>query len=309
MSDLERRYRRWVRAFYPADRSDEIVGTYLAISPPDRRRPSIADLADVVAGGLGNRLRATGIGPGLQLAAPLALFTATMLAGAWIVFEVNPWRGAWLGFERFGMSVTLGTWVWAAWLLAAVMHVLSPGRWTRRAIGLALVLTVAVVPAAAVLNGSAFRPPLFVLLAQVCLGLVSLAVPGRLPLWMRALPLYAAAAALPFAAIAAHDGADGFRGYGWPAADVLPAAGVALLLAALFVAARHGVRGVWALLVLLGPIGMMWLHPLAENLAVTMYGGGPNADWTTLALVALIVTGAMVLLLSAAVTTRLILKR
>ncbi|MEU4427969.1 hypothetical protein AB0F81_45725, partial [Actinoplanes sp. NPDC024001] len=61
MSDLERRYRRLVRIFYPAgyraERGTEIVGTYLALASPDRRWPSAADAGDLAAGGLRQRLR------------------------------------------------------------------------------------------------------------------------------------------------------------------------------------------------------------------------------------------------------------
>ncbi|GIF16651.1 hypothetical protein [Actinoplanes teichomyceticus] len=302
MSDLERRYLRLVRIFYPAgyrnERGTEIVGTYLALSSPDQRWPSAADVTDLAGGGLRQRLRevgATGIGPGLRLAAPLALLTATALAGGWTVLELNPWTTPWFGFEQHGMSASLGVGVWAAWLLAAVVHVVAPGRWTRLAIGSALVLTLAVGPLAAVVGRS--RPPLFVLLAQASLGLVALGVPARLPVWLRLLPLAGAAAALPVAATFAHDSGEALSvSYGWPAGQVLPGAGTALLLVTLLAgmgpAARNDLRGAWALLVLLYPIGMLWLHPLAEELAVGLYGGGPNADWTTLATAAIAVSAA-----------------
>ena len=315
MSDLARRYLRWVRICYPAgyrdERGTEIVDTYLALSSPDRRWPSAVDVIDVAGGGLRQRLRAvgaTGIGPGLRLAATPALTIATTLAGGWAVLELNPWTTAWFGFAQHGTSVSPGVGVWVAWLLAAVVHVVAPGRSTRLAIALALVLTVAVVPLAAVVEQS--RPPLFVLLAQACLGLVGLGVPGRLPVWLRLLPLTGAAAAVPVAGAYAYTTRDGSHGYfGWPAGEVLPGAGMALLLVTLLVgavlAARNDFRGAWALLVLLGPIGMLWLHPLAEELAVSLYGGGPNADRTTLAASAIVVSAAgAVIVGSAAVTAR-----
>ncbi|MGC4858768.1 hypothetical protein [Micromonospora sp. DT41] len=311
MSDLERRYLRLIRIFYPAGyrdtRGTEIADTYLALCPPDRRWPSVADVADVAGGGLQQRLRAvgaTGIGPGVWLAATLALVTATALAGGWAMLEVNPWTTAWFGFEQHGMSVSLGLGAWAAWLLAAVVYVVAPGRWTRLAIVLALVLTVAVVPLAAVVDRP--RPPLFVLLAQVCLGFVALGVPGRPPSWIRLLPVTGAAAALPVAATVARNGGDVLPVYyGWPAGQVLPGAGMALLFVTLLVgvrlAARNDLRGAWALLVLLCPIGMLWLHPLAEEFAVSFYGGGPNADGTTLATAAIIVAVSAAIVMAVAV--------
>ncbi|MFY1702291.1 hypothetical protein ACN28G_11190 [Micromonospora sp. WMMA1923] len=314
MSDLERRYRRLVRICYPAGyrdaRGTEIVGTYLALSSPDRRWPSVADVTDVAGGGLRQRLRATGasgIGPGVRLAATLALVTATTLAGGWAMLELNPWTTPWLGFAQHGTSVSIGLGVWAAWLLAAVVQVVTPGRWTRLAIGLALVLTVAVVPLAAVVDRS--RPPLFVLLAQVSLGFVALGVPGRPPGWLRLLPVAGAAVALPVAVTFARDGGGLLRGYyGWPAGQVLPGVGTALLVVTVLVgvglAVRHDLRGAWALLVLLGPVGMLWLHPLAAQLAIAMYGGGPNADWTTLATAAIIAAVAAAIVMSAALLAR-----
>jgi hypothetical protein len=99
VSSLERRYLRLVRLFYPAgyrdERGTEIVGTYLALSSPDRHWPSTADVRDLAGGGLRQRLRAagaTGLGQGLQVAAPLALSTATALAGLGVVALGVPHR-------------------------------------------------------------------------------------------------------------------------------------------------------------------------------------------------------------------------
>jgi len=205
MSDLERRYLRLLRLFYPAgyqnERGTEIVGTYLALATPARRWPSTADVFDLAGGGLRQHLRsvgATGIGPGTRLAGTLALLTTTALAGSWAVLETNPATTPWFGFSQYGPLVSLGVGVWGAWLLAAVVHAVAPGRWTRLAIGLGLLLTVAVVPLAAVTG--LLRPPLFVLLPQACLGLIALGTPGRPPAWLRLLPLAGAAAAAPVAA-------------------------------------------------------------------------------------------------------------
>jgi hypothetical protein len=76
-------------------------------------------------------------------------------------------------------------------------------------------------------------------------------------------------------------------------AQVLPAAGTMLLLATLLLgvglALRNDFRGGWAMLVLLGPIGMLSLHPLAGALAVRWYGGGPTPTWSTLVIAAIII--------------------
>ena len=308
MNDLERRYRRLLKLCYPVgyrnERGTEIVDTYLALAAPDRRWPSAADVLDLAGGGLRQRLRsvgAAGIGAGSRLAATLALVTTTALAGGWAVLESNPATLAWFGFSLDRPLVSLGVGVWGAWLLAAVVQVLAPGRWTRLAIGLALVLTVAAVPLAAVTG--LYRPPLFVLLPQACLGLIALGAPGGVPGWLRLLPLAGAAAAAPTAATFYYDDGNIFAGYyGGPATQVLPVAGVTLLSVTLLIAVglalRNDFRGAWALLVLLGPIGMLTLYPLAGEIAVARYGGGPNATWTTLAAAAVMVAVAAVALVA-----------
>ncbi|GLW35287.1 hypothetical protein [Actinoplanes regularis] len=314
MSDLERRYLRLVRLFYPDgyrhERGTEIVDTYLALATPDRQRPSVADVIDLAVGGLRQRLRsvgATGIRPGARLAGTLALSTTTALAGSGAVLETNPATTPWFGFAQQGPLFSLGVGLWAAWLLAAVVHVVAPGRWTRLAIGSALVLTVAVIPLAAVTG--LFRPPVFVLLPQACLGLVALGVPSRPALWLRLPPLAGAAAAASVSAAVLYGGGNEFPGYyGWPAGQVLPGAGVTLLLVTLLIAVglalRDDFRGAWALLLLLGPIGMLTLRPLAAEIAVGLYGGGPNPTWTTLAAAALVVAVAAFILVALALAAR-----
>ena len=313
MSDLERRYLRLVRLFYPAgyrhERGTEIVGTYLALAAPGRRWPSAADVTDLAGGGVRQRLRAagaTGLGAGSRLAGTLALLTATALAGAWSILELNPASVA-DGVPRFGNFVSLGIAVWAAWLLAAVVHVVAPGRWTRVAVGVALLVTVGVTPVAALLG--TFRPPLFVLLPQAVLGLVALGAPSRAPVWQRLLPLAATPALLPLADLVRqnHEGLLlGF--YGGVTGDFLAAVGVLLLVGTMLLgvglALRGDFRGGWALLVLLGPIGMLSLWPLAGDLAETVYGGGPNPDWPTLAAAAVAVTVVATAAVPLALTAR-----
>ncbi|MER7892554.1 hypothetical protein ABTX15_22315 [Micromonospora sp. NPDC094482] len=312
MSDLERRYLHLLRA-YPADyrraRGAEIVGTYLDLAAPGRRWPSPADAADLVRGGLRQRLRAAGatdLAPGVRLAAVLAFFTATSLAALWSLLELRP-APAGFGEPTAGPFVSLGTVAWIAWLLAAVAHALTPGGWARRAAALALLLTLALVPAAPLVGLP--RPPLFVLLPQVALGLVALGLPDALPAPLRAAPLIAVGAValagtnlhlLPPATFAASY-------YVWTAVPVLPAAAVALLAVALLLAAglalRADHRGVWAALILLTPIGLLALQPLAGALDGV---GMTVAVWSEMAVTAVLigVVGPALLALALALRPR-----
>lgn len=271
MTDLERRYARWTALFYPAEyrreRGSELVDTYLSLAAPDRKRPSAADVADLAVGGLRQHLRiARGLGPGFRLAGVLALATLAAFATGWAIFEaVVPWRPS---FWQRGPYLSLGVPVWAAWLLAVVVHVVAPGRWFRWAVGLALLVTAGVVPTA-VLTGM-YRPPLFVLLPQLVLGIVALGAAGPQPRSVRWIPLAAAAASVPVAASAAPRLVFNGDFYYEAGVTALPAAAVTLLiggaLLAFGLAARRDSRGVWALLILLTPIGMLALNPLGATL-------------------------------------------
>ncbi|MFC3500580.1 hypothetical protein ACFOOK_06300 [Micromonospora krabiensis] len=295
MTDLERRYLRLLGA-YPADyrrsRGAEIVGTYLDLARPDQRWPSGADVADLVRGGLRQRLRAAGAAdllPGVRLAAVLAFLTATALATAWSLLELRP-APAGLGVPTAGPFVSLGIGVWVAWLLVAVVHALAPGRWARRAVASAVLLTVALVPAAALVDLP--RPPLFVLVPQVALGLIALGLPDALPASLRAVPLIAVGV-VAAAGTNLHllpPGTFGGSYHGWTAVPVLPGAAVALLAVTLLLAAglalRADHRGVWATLVLLTPIGLLALQPLAA----TVDGVGMTvAVWSELAATAVVI--------------------
>ncbi|MET7397571.1 hypothetical protein ABZS66_29205 [Dactylosporangium sp. NPDC005572] len=286
MTDLERRYARWTALFYPAgyrrERGSELVDTYLSLAAPDRKRPSAADVADLAVGGLRQHLRiAQGLGPGFRLAGLLALTTLAAFATGWAIFEaVAPTL---LRFRYAGPFLSLGVAAWAAWLLAVVMHVVAPGRWFRWAAGLAVLVTAGVVPAA-MLTGMP-RPPLLVLLPQLVLGIVALGAAGPQPWWVRLIPLAAAAASVPVAASAApHLVFSG--GYYQAAATALPAAAVTLLigatLLALGLAARHDYRGVWALLILLTPIGMLALNPLGAMLDDAGPGRPITPAWSSM---------------------------
>lgn len=312
MTELERRYARWMALFYPADdrreRGSELVDTYLALVAPGRRRPSPADLADLAAGGLRRRLR-TAPGVGLRLAGLLALTTTSAFASWWAVLEVlapvqSP-RGSWSA--QTGPFLSLGVAAWALWLLAAVAYAVAAGRWFRRAAVLAVLVTAGVLPAA-MLTGI-FRPPLSVLLPQVVLGVVALGACARYRWWVRLAPLAAAALTVPVAV--ATEPRLGFDGDYYPSAvSALPAAAVTLLIGAMLLAlglaARHDSRGVWALLFLLTPIGILALNPIGAVLDNSGPGRPDIPQWSAMAAAGVLVAvvGTALLLLALAATGR-----
>ncbi|WP_328851966.1 hypothetical protein OG994_01430 [Micromonospora globbae] len=280
MSDLERRYLRLLRA-YPADyrraRGAEIVGTYLDLADPDRRWPSVADAADLLRGGLRQRLRAAGAAdllPGVRLAALIALPAATGVAGVWASAEIAAPSVDWVAFGPFA---TVGVACWLAWLLTAVVAAVAPVRWTRVAVGLALAVTVAVVPVSAAAGLP--RPPLFVLLPQVVLGLLALALPTDGGWWLRLPPLAAGATA---AATTTHGLGDWSYRWGDPGTALTTSAPALLVVAMLIAVARvlaDDRRGLWAMLLLVAPGGLLALRPLAF-LTGKASGWNPQDDVT-----------------------------
>ena len=310
MTELERRYTRWMALFYPADdrrtRGSELVDTYLALAAAGRRRPSPADIADLAAGGLRRRLR-TAPGVGFRLAGLLALTTTSAFASWWAVLEVLAPGAPWSAQRGAGLFLSLGVAAWALWLLAAVVYAVAPGRWFRRAAALAVLVTAGVLPAA-MLTGI-LRPPLSVLLPQVVLGVVAVGASARYRWWVRLAPLAAVALTVPVAV--ATEPRLGFDGDYYPSAVLaLPAAAVTLLigatLLALGLAARHDSRGVWALLILLTPIGMLALNPIGARLDNAGPGRPIVPEWSSMAAAGVLVAvvGPALLLLALAATGR-----
>ncbi|MEV2240168.1 hypothetical protein [Micromonospora sp. NPDC049891] len=307
MSNLERRYRHLLRAYptdYRHDRGDEIVGTYLDLADPRRRWPSLADAADLVRGGLRQRVRAAGatdLAPGVRLAALLALTTAAFLAGFWTLVEQNQ-PPAEAGVPVFGPFVSTGIVAWLAWLVSALLVLVAPGRPARVAVAGAVLATVAVLLVSPVAGLP--RPPLLVLVPQVALGVLALAVDSHLPLPARVLPIMAAAGGGAFAAGAGNELYWG--SYRWTSEQLLPAAGAVLLgialLLAVGLAMRRDWRGGWAVVVLLTPIGLLSVHILAG--AVDGLGGAPRPTYPTLVGAALTVGLLGPALLPAAVALR-----
>ncbi|MER7456431.1 hypothetical protein [Micromonospora sp. NPDC126480] len=305
MSGLERRYRRLLRAYpadYRRDRGDEIVGTYLDLAGPDKRWPSPADAADLVRGGLRQRMRAAGavdLAPGVRLAALLALTTAAFLAGLWMSGELTPPPAAW-GVPRFGPFASAGVLAWVAWVAAALLALVAPGRPTRAAVAVA-VLATAAVPVVSSVAGLP-RPPLIALVPQVALGLLALAADARPALPARALPAVAAVVGAGTAATQESH----WAWYRWTAELVLPAAGGTLLGVAALLAAGLAMRrdrsGFWALAALLTPVGLLNVHILAGM--VDGLGGAPRPTYPTMVGTAVVVGLLGPLLLPLAVAVR-----
>jgi hypothetical protein len=289
-TELTRRYRRLLWAYpaeYRAERGIEIIDTCLELTAPGRRWPSPADAVDLLRGGLRQRLRAAGalgLLAALPIAATLAYSTAVVLAGIWLGgVETTPPPPSYVQLG-FGPFVSLGAPVWIAWLIAAGVAAISPGRWARIGIGLALLLTLTTLPVSAVTEIA--RPPLFVLVPQLALGSLALALPASSRPWLRLMPLVTAGIASAIAI------ANPVVWYVWYSYQLLPAVAAILLVVALATGVRYALRqdarGLWATLVLLGPAGLLATRPLAGFAGDTL--GILNPEWSVFAGTAIAIT-------------------
>ena len=229
--------------------------------------------------------------------------TATAFATGWAILEVLAPTPSWS--SQVGPFLSLAIAAWAAWLLAAVVHVTASGRWFRWAVGLAVLVTAGIVPAAA-LTGLP-RPPLSVLLPQIVLGVVGLGAAGQRLRWVRLLPIAAAAAILPIA-IGTAPTLNFFSGYYDLAARASPAAAVTLLIGALLLAlglaARRDYRGAWAMLILLTPIGMLAVNPLGALLDDSGPGRPVIPAWSSMVVASVLVAVTGPMLVSLALAAR-----
>ena len=181
----------------------------------------------------------------------------------------RPWR-------PFGPFLTLGASAWIAWLIAAVAAAVGYGR---AAVTMALLMTVALIPAAA-LTGYP-RPPLFVVLPQIALGCVALAVPRRR--WHPALLAGAAVAA----AVGVMALLFGETSHYYGLLPVLQYGGLAVSLTLLgagvvFVARGDG-RAWWPAVILLGPV--LLLFTAWAGRGQTWPTMGFAAGWTLLSVI------------------------
>lgn len=296
---LERHYRRLLLAYpaaYRAERGDEIVGTYLDAAGSDQRLPSVADATDVIRGGLRQHLRAnraTGLIAGAPVAATFALTAAVVLAAVWLAYVELPPAPSWWVRAQVGPFRSLGALVWIAWLGAGLAALALPARLTRWVVAAALAATVAAEPVAA-LSGYD-RPPLLVLVPQLALGLLALGWPTR-PAWTARLAPTLAGTVAVLLTVRIGGAAYDYRGID---SGILSAGAIVLLAGSLLLAgfarALHGDnRGLWAVLLLLLPIGLLAIDPLAGVVSEVTgqagpYGNWPN-EWSTLAGVTVVVT-------------------
>lgn len=125
MDELERRYRRLMRAYpagYRREREEEIVATLLDTAPPGRTRPSVADAADILVAGVRARFGALGTGEaslGLRTAAPVALAVAAGMAVLGILRDSDATAGHPSPFRPALL-------VYLAWLLAVAGRIALP---------------------------------------------------------------------------------------------------------------------------------------------------------------------------------------
>ncbi|GIH07839.1 hypothetical protein Rhe02_59060 [Rhizocola hellebori] len=155
MTPLERRCRRLLLAYppgYRAERGDEIVSTLLDEARPGQRYPTLRDAIDLLIHATRRRVGVTAdFDAGLAIAAPWALAIAAGIS-AFVWWQVEP------------LIPTVGPAVYAAWVLAAMVA-------RRFAVAMAVAIT-AIAPFAA-LSTSAERPPLWIVVPLIVLGLIT----------------------------------------------------------------------------------------------------------------------------------------
>ncbi|GAA0238321.1 hypothetical protein [Cryptosporangium japonicum] len=284
MNALERRYRRLLLAYpaeYRAERGDELVDTYLDTVAPDRRWPGLRDATDLLVGGARQHLRvrtASGFTGGLSVAAVLALAAGSVLATIWLLaVEFTPLIDDYprMGPSRYVQS--LAGFAWIAWLAAAVVFAVAPGRWCRRLIAASLVLMVLAKPvglvaaALPIQNGGWFsngEPSLIALLPHAALGVLALALPSRPGRVTRWLPLLVAA--VPVVPVLRLDLAH-YWSYTWVAPTAFALVAPLFLFTANAVAAwlllRRDRRGLWVGVVTLPAVALLAAEPLIHFMA------------------------------------------
>jgi DNA-directed RNA polymerase specialized sigma24 family protein len=298
---LARRYRTLLLAYpdsYRHQRGEELLGTLMDAARPGQRRPTAAEAADLVLGGLRQRLGgalAADLESGLQVAAPFALALAAGLCGfLWLTVERLP-----DGVRAVGPFLTVGPAAYALWLAAAGLRAVLPAVASRVPVAAAMAATAMLLPAAAI--GGYQRPPLWVILALLGFGAIALAGGGQpLPGAARlAVPVGAlVAAALARALMVWQDSGPWWADYYQPAlwlAGVLAALAVIVVAVAGAVAAVRGESArpyLWAALLLALPGG--WLGPMNTQRALMFQPGLAFGRLAEVVLASCVVVAAMV---------------
>jgi hypothetical protein len=280
---LERRYRLLLRAYppaYRAARAAEITGTYLDLADPGRRWPAPGDVADVLRGGLRERLRASGAhdaAAGVRLAATVALAASAALAIWQLLLRSLPEQvvltySGMVPPRLFGPFANDGVVPDAAWVLAAVAAAARPARAARVLAGAGLFLTVAAVPFAYLTHQF---PPRTVVFTQLALGPVALALPARRGWAARLAPGLTVVAATGTCLVRIWLGPERWRslaGQEWwhhwypgSAASGEQQIAVALVAGAFLAGCActrwRDSRWLWAALTLLTPAALLWVLP------------------------------------------------
>lgn len=261
---LARRFHKLMIAYpsgYRQRRADEIVGTLLDAAAPGQTRPSLADAADLLAGGLRQRIGLDAdadLAAGCALAGPVALALAAGLSG-FLWLSVEPLLRSPLGGHAAPVA-------YASWLLALAGWLLLPVRSARWPVAFAVAVTALITPVTAA-TGDA-RPPLWVVLALLGFGAITLAAPAprgvtvRLGVLTGALVTAAAGKSLLAGQLPAVHWSTGYYQPVLSLAGLVVAGAVAAVAAAAGLAAIEGrqVRPwLWAALLLALPGG--WLGP------------------------------------------------
>ncbi len=314
--ELAHRYRQLLRLYpkeYLATRGDEMLSTYLDSAPHHRTRPTFADTADVTRGAALRWLRTTRTGDlpaGLRIAGALSLAAAVGLAAFWLLrVELAPVPDNYIIQSRWGIFQSASAVAWMVWLLACLTAALLP-RATRVAIVAALIATVVAVPVSTLASLNA--TPMFIVTAQVGLGLMALAFPVKPNLLERLLPpLTAAAVVVTAVATSAWRQPTNYRKaeglYDLNSVLELTALAMALAVAVWAIAdlvVRRRARGSWAAVLLLGPILIAAFRLLEPSQADPVDSAAATAYWLAFAGVIGAIVGGSLIVLSAAVVWR-----
>ncbi|HZE40300.1 MAG TPA: hypothetical protein VE172_15960 [Stackebrandtia sp.] len=267
---LESRFRRLLR-FYPrryrAERGEEIVSTYMDCAPPDRRKPSLADVGDIAASGVRQRLRHSpeGLPDGRRRAAVLSLAVTVGISAA-MVFRL----AAVVLAPPPNMTIIepLFTWRSAPWMLIEVLWIVvgvaaafATGRTTRRLATVSLVWT-AVVVVLGVFDAAELPNP-YLWVPQTAFGLFALAWPLRPRRISRRLPLVAIPAGIVISFAA--DPLSRYLTNALPNPEMGSAAVTLTLLAVLVIGAGLAAKW-WTAGVLMVPASLAAILPVASVL-------------------------------------------